>query len=91
MAKTKTVEVAKSLHDKIQDFAIVAATGFFFWTDWAWSWIFSRWDKWIHVVIMLFLVYGAYAIGSPALAIAAFFFAVGYGLGWFIAKVKHDR
>jgi len=80
----KRVEKVESVWDPIEMILIKM----YLWLDFGLDWFFSRWDKWIHIAILIALTVVAMNINFPTLAIAAFFLAVGYGLGWFIAKVK---
>lgn len=61
----------------------------YLWAEFCFDWIFSRWDKWIHLAVLYILAAISMNINLPALAIAGAFLAVGYALGWFIAKVKN--
>jgi len=61
----------------------------YLWVEFGISWFFAQWDRWIHIAILAVLVAIAMPAGNVALAIGGVFLAVGYGLGWFIAKVKN--
>lgn len=63
----------------------------FGWVPRAWKWTMDRWDKWLGVAILIVLMIVGYFIGSPAVAGMAFFFAAGYGLGWFCNQIKNRR
>jgi hypothetical protein len=60
----------------------------YLWAEFVFSWFLSCWDKWIHVALLAGIVAIAMPAGNATLALCGVFLAVGYGLGWFFAKVK---